>query len=141
VRQDRNEWEEIETVCNDWLAAEGRKDTGKLLTLVTDDAVFLPTNSAPVVGKQAIEATYRTFFDQFNVVEHRTSILEIRVTNDWAVVLGSEKLLLTPKTSGVPAELNGHGMSILQRDARGVWRFARGLNNLSPKSAGISSKK
>lgn len=81
MRQGRNEWEEIETVCNDWLAAEARKDIGKLLTLVTDDAVFLPTNSAPVVGKQAIEAMYRTFFDQFDVVEHRTSILEIRVTN------------------------------------------------------------
>jgi uncharacterized protein (TIGR02246 family) len=139
MRQDRSEREEIETVSNDWLAAEARKDIGKLLTLVTDDVVFLPVDSAPVVGKQAAEAMYRIFFDRFSL-EHTVSILEIRVTDDWAFVWGSEKLILTPKTGGASVELNGHGMSILQRDARGVWRFARGLNNLSPKSTGISSK-
>jgi uncharacterized protein (TIGR02246 family) len=141
MRHDRDEREEIETVSNDWLAAEARKDIGKLLTLVTDDVIFLPINSAPGVGKKAVEAMYRMFFDRFDVGEHSTSISEIRVTNDWAVVWGSEKLLLTAKTSGAPVELDGHGMSILQRDLRGVWRFARGLNNLSPKRAVIPSEK
>jgi hypothetical protein len=84
---------------------------------------------------------YRMFFDEFGLIEHRTSISEIRVTNDWAFVWGSEKLLLIPKTIGAPGELNGHGMSILHRDAQGKWGFARGINNLSPKSAVISSKK
>jgi ketosteroid isomerase-like protein len=84
---------------------------------------------------------YRSFFDRFSVVEHTTSFWEIRVTDDLACVWGSDKLVVTPKTGGAPVELNGHAMSILQRDAQGVWRFARGINNLSPKPAAISSEK
>jgi uncharacterized protein (TIGR02246 family) len=137
----RNEREEIETLNKDWLAAEARKDVAKLLTLVTDDVVFLPINWPAVVGKQAVEAMYRVFFDRFGVVEHSTSISEVRVCHDWAFVWGSEKLILTPKTGGASVELNGHGMSILQRDAHGAWRFARGINNLSPKPALISPHK
>jgi uncharacterized protein (TIGR02246 family) len=132
----RNERQEIETLNKDWLAAEANKDIAKLLTLVTDDVVFLPINWPAVAGKQAVEAMYRVFFDRFSVIEHTTSISEIRITDDWAFVLGSEKLILTPKAGGASVELNGHGMSILQRDAHGAWRFARGINNLIAKTSG-----
>jgi len=137
----RNERQEIETLNKDWLAAEARKDIPKLLTLVTDDVVFLPINWSAVVGKEAVGAMYRAFFDRFSVVEHTTSISEVGITDDWAFVWGSDKLILTPKAGGASVELNGHGMSILQRDAQGEWRFARGINNLSPKPAGNSPQK
>ena len=141
TRATHNEREAIETLNKDWLAAEAQKDIAKLLTLVTDDVVFLPINWPAVVGKQAVEAMYRIFFDRFSVVEHTTSVSEVRVCDDWAFVWGSEKLILTPKAAGASVELNGYGMSILQRDAQGVWRFARGINNLSPKPTVISPQK
>jgi uncharacterized protein (TIGR02246 family) len=140
MKRDSDTRQEIEILNTSWLAAEADQDIVKLLTLITDDIIFLPINSPPVVGKEAVEAMYQIFFDRFSF-EHTASISEIRVSDNWAFIWGSEKLILTPKIGGASVELNGHGMSILQRDGLGVWRFARGINNLSPKSAAISSEK
>ena len=95
----------IETLNARWLAAERRQD---------------------------VEALFRSFFAGFSF-DHDATIKEIQAFDSWAYAWGSETMLLTSRSGGPPIRLRGFGFSILRRGADGVWRFARGINNLAPE--------
>jgi uncharacterized protein (TIGR02246 family) len=121
----------INALTADWLAAEKAKNIEHLLTLVTDDVVFLPSRVPVIRGKPAIAAMYRTYFSDYEI-EHHASNEEIQVSGEWAYAWGSEELLLRPVSGDPEIRLTGKGMTILRRCADGLWRFARGINNLMP---------
>jgi len=124
----------IHRLTGEWTAATASKDIPKLLSLRSNDVVFLPGGAPPVKGKAAVEAMYRMFFAQFSRVEQAAAIDEIRVTGDWAFSWGADTLTQTPTARGGPIVMTGHGLSILKREADGAWRFARGINNMRPQT-------
>jgi ketosteroid isomerase-like protein len=66
------------------LAAVRAKDVARLISMVTEDAIFLPPGFPPIRGRQAVEAMYNSFFPQFSAVEQTVSIEEVEVAGDWA---------------------------------------------------------
>jgi uncharacterized protein (TIGR02246 family) len=115
--------EAIKHLTVQWLSAEKAKDIHRLLTMVTDDIVFLPPNAQPIKGKSAVEALYRSVFAQF-AIEHAAATDEVKIAGDWAFSWGREVLNLTPLAGGREVQLKGHGMSILRRQTDGSWNFA-----------------
>ena len=121
----------IRRLSGDWLAAFHAHDVPRMLTMITEDAVFMAPGMADVRGKPAAEGLYRRLFAQFASVEQQVAIEEIVVSRDWAFARGHEHVTLRPLAGGTAIELKGKGMSVFKREAGG-WKFARAINNVVP---------
>ncbi len=117
------------------MAAVKAMDIPKLMTLVTEDVVFLPPGLPPLRGKPAIEAMYKSFLPQFSSVDQQAALEEVEVAGDWAFAWGSETLVLVPQSGGSPIQMDGKGLSILRRQPDGSWKFSRAVNNAQPRTA------
>jgi uncharacterized protein (TIGR02246 family) len=130
----RDDEQAIRKLAADWKVAVKNKDIPRLLTFITDDAVFLTSNTPPLKGKKAVESFYRNIFARFNV-EQETTTEEIEVDGDRAFTWGTDALTATPVTGGNLIKLKGYGMTILQRRPDGSWRIMRGINNMTPETS------
>jgi uncharacterized protein (TIGR02246 family) len=125
----RNERGAIERFTAEWSTAMKAKDVERLVSMVTEDVVFLPPGFPPIRGRQAVEAMYRSFFPQFRSVEQEAVSEEVEVMGDWAFAWGLESIVLVPQSDGPPIRMHGKGLSILKRQADGSWKCARAINN------------
>ncbi len=121
--------EAIHTRMREWTAAVKAKDVDGILSLVTDDVVFLPPGSAPIRGKAALVSRYRSVFERFDL-DQQSALEEIQILGDWAFAWGTDALTTTPVGGGESTTSKGHGMSLLRRQRDGSWKFARGINNM-----------
>jgi uncharacterized protein (TIGR02246 family) len=135
----RDDEQAIRKLVADWKVAIKNKDVPRLLTFITDDAVFLTSNTPPLKGKKAVESLYRDIFARFNV-EQETTTEEIEVDGDRAFTWGTDALTLIPVAGGNPIKLKGYGMTILQRRPDGSWRIMRGINNMTPETSPPASR-
>jgi uncharacterized protein (TIGR02246 family) len=124
----------IQELTELWITAVKHQDIDRLLSLVTDDVVFLPPSGPPIQGRKAVGDLYRSLFTQFDV-EQSARTEEIEVIGDWAFAWGTEMLTLSPRSGGPSIRTRGKGLTILRRQPDGSWNFARGINNLSPEGA------
>jgi uncharacterized protein (TIGR02246 family) len=125
----RNDTGAIERFTAEWNAAMKAKDVTRLVSMVTEDVVFLPPGFPPIRGRQAVEAMYRSFFPQFSRIEQEAVSEEVEVMGDWAFAWGTESTVLIPQGEGAPIRMDGKGLSILKRQADGSWKCARAINN------------
>ena len=119
----------IRQLVTDWLDASRAGDTDKVLSLMTDDVVFLTPGHPPMRGKAAFAASQASVksFD----IQARGEIEEITVLGDWAWMWTRLTVTMTPKGGGPPVERAGNTLSILsKRD--GAWMIARDANMLAP---------
>lgn len=101
----------------------------ELLQMITPDAVFLPENAPPLVGRERFEAGYRQTFASFRI-EQSFREEEMMLAGDFAVVRGIERIEAIPKDGGPPRQVVGRrAMMVLQRGHDGRWRIARGMTN------------
>ncbi len=135
----RGDEQAIRKLVADWKVAIKNKDVPGLLTFITDDAVFLTSNTPPLKGKKALESLYRDIFARFNV-EQETTTEEIEVDGDRAFTWGTDALTLIPLAGGNLIKLKGYGMTILQRRPDGSWRIMRGINNMTPVTSPPASR-
>jgi uncharacterized protein (TIGR02246 family) len=104
-----------------WLDASRAGDTDKVLSLMTDDVVFLTPGHPPMRGKAAFAASLASL----------SEIEEIEIVGDWAWMWTRLTVTMTPKNGGPPVERAGNTLSILNRRA-GAWKIARDANMLAP---------
>ncbi|MEP6996687.1 MAG: SgcJ/EcaC family oxidoreductase [Betaproteobacteria bacterium] len=112
-----------------WLDASRAGDTDKVLSLMTDDVVFLTPGHPPMRGKAAFAAS-QSSLDRFDL-QTRSEIEEISVIGDWAWMWTRLNVIVTPKNGGSPIERAGNTLSILNKQ-EGVWLIARDANMLAP---------
>ncbi|QFZ84023.1 SgcJ/EcaC family oxidoreductase [Variovorax paradoxus] len=101
-------------------------DVDSVMALYADDAVFMPQNSPPAVGRDAVRTAYRQVFSAIKL-DVRFQIDEVRqLSKDWAYARtrsnGTVKLLSSDQPPG--AEANQE-LFVFHREADGQWRFAR----------------
>ena len=121
--------EGIRSLFADWKRASQAKDVDRLLTFITDDAVFLAPGQPPIRGKAAVEALYRHILGAF-IFEQEWVFEEIAVLGDWGYCWGWDSVTMTPLAGGPAVRASGAGLSILRRLADGSWVVARGINNM-----------
>jgi uncharacterized protein (TIGR02246 family) len=118
----------IRDVISTWLEASKAGDNEKVLSLMTDDVVFLIPGHAPMRGKSGFAAAQggmRPF--EF---EATSDIQEIRVMADWAYTWTHLTVVMTPKGGGDTVKRSGPTLSIFRKEA-GRWLLARDANMLS----------
>jgi uncharacterized protein (TIGR02246 family) len=127
----------IQSLLDEAVAAENAGDLAGFVGGVADDAVWLPPNEPPAVGKEAVRGYMRSFFDQFNI-NGTTSTEEIQVVGDWAFVRGIWTYTLTPKGSGDPQEQSSSFVLIVRRQPDGSWKWSRAIWNSNLPAGGAA---
>jgi uncharacterized protein (TIGR02246 family) len=113
-----------------WMAATRDGDTDRLLSLMTDDALFL-TGARPPMGKADFAAAARAQAGPGAPrIDGRSDIQELRVLGDWAYLWSRLSVTVTPD-GATPAERAGPVLTLLRKE-RGQWRLSRDANMLSP---------
>jgi uncharacterized protein (TIGR02246 family) len=127
----------IRDVIATWLRASKSGDTETVLSLMTDDVVFLVAGQKPF-GKKEFAAG-QTGLAKFRV-EADSNIREIRVTGEWAYCWTDLTVVLTPVNGGPAITKSGNTLTIFQKQANGRWLLARDSNTLTDEKPAQSDR-
>jgi uncharacterized protein (TIGR02246 family) len=123
--------QQIRDLIATWMVATKVGDIATVLSLMTDDVVFL-VPGAPPFGKQKFAEVMKpapgTPMPKF---DGRSEIQEVRVVGDWAFSWTRLTVEVTPAGGGAPHKRSGHTLSVFQKVA-GRWLLARDANMLTP---------
>jgi len=111
-----------------WMAASKAHDIAKVLSLISEDVVFLVPGRPPF-GKAEFAAAAQGMTG--TRIDASSDIEEIRVLGDWAYSRNHLSLTVTPP-SGQPVRRTGYTLSLYRREPTGAWVLARDANLLSP---------
>jgi len=120
--------QQIRDLVATWMSATKSGDVATVLSLMTEDVVFLVAGQPPF-GKQKFAETMKSTPGGL-VIEGRSEIQEIRISGDWAWLWTRLAVDVTPP-GGKPMRRAGHTLSVL-RKKDGQWRLARDANLLVP---------
>jgi uncharacterized protein (TIGR02246 family) len=107
-----------------WMEASQAGDTETVLSLMTEDVVFMVAGQEPF-GKQAFAA--RSQGMKGVRVEGTSDIRELKVAGDWAWLRNYLEITVTPP-GAPPVRRAGYTLTILQKQADGRWLLARDAN-------------
>jgi uncharacterized protein (TIGR02246 family) len=119
----------IRELITTWLTASKAGDTAKVLSLMSDDVVFLGCGRAPMRGKAAFAAG-QTALSEIDI-DATSEIQEITIVGDWAYIWTQLTVVMTPKSGGDANKRTGHTLTILQKQ-NGKWLLVRDANMLGP---------
>jgi uncharacterized protein (TIGR02246 family) len=116
----------IRKLVDTWLAATTAGDIATVLSLMTDDVVFMAPGREPF-GKEAFAAASDAMK---NVrMEGKSHIRELRVLGDWAYLRNYLEITITPE-GRESVSRSGYTLTILRKES-GQWRLARDANLLA----------
>lgn len=122
--------EEIRQLVSTWMRATKAGDVEMVLSLMSDDVVFLMTGQ-PVMRKADFAAAAKAWSGKDAPPFDGTSeIQEIEVLGDWAFMWNKLTVVVTPPGGGNAIRRSGHTLSILKK-VGGKWLLARDANMLS----------
>jgi uncharacterized protein (TIGR02246 family) len=114
----------IRELVDTWMRASRAGDTATVLSLMTDDVVFMTPGREPF-GKEAFAAAAR---GMTNVrFEGRSDIEELKVLGNWAYLRNYIEMTITPE-QGAPVHRAGYTLTILRKQEDGRWVLARDAN-------------
>ena len=114
-----------------WMKASREGDTATVLTLMTDDVVFMVPGREPF-GKEAFAAAASGM--QGMSIDGSSEVREIEIMGDWAFTRSELKVVMTPP-GGAPVRREGYAMTIFRRQPDGRWLLARDANLLVTQPA------
>ena len=120
----------VRKLIDNWINASKASDLPALLSMMTDDVVFM-TPRRPPFGKSQFAADSEGAPKVS--VDAEAEILEIEVMGSRAFARSHLRASLT--TPGAPPRrMSGYAMSVLRKEADGRWRIARDANLVMPDS-------
>ena len=124
------EEQNIRHVHSTWIRAVNAGDVARLLTLMTDDVVFLNPGQAPI-GREAFPAGFSTAHQQFQV-RCVSEVEQVVVVGDVAYTTCRDSLSMTPRAGGDMTKLAGHRLTIYRKQPDGRWLLAGDAHTLTP---------
>jgi len=123
--------QEIRALVSTWIAATKAGEVEKVLSLMSDDVVFLMPGQ-PAMRKAGFAAAARAQAGKGAPKFDGTSeIQEIKILGDWAFLWTKLTVVVSPSGGAQPRRHAGHTLSILKKD-NGKWVLARDANMLTP---------
>ena len=117
----------IRDLVDDWMKATRAGDTATVLSLMSDDVIFMVPGREPF-GKQAFAASSQSM-KGFRL-EGSADIRELKVLGDWAYLRNFIEITVTPP-GGAPVRRSGYTLTILRKEPNGKWLQARDANLVS----------
>ena len=123
-----NDERDIRELVDRWMAASKAGDLPVVLSLMTEDVIFMVPGQPPF-GKQAFAKASEGMKDVR--IEGTSDIQEIQVVGDWAYLRNHLTMTVTPPGGAKPMRRSGYTLTILRKEADGKWRLARDANLLT----------
>jgi uncharacterized protein (TIGR02246 family) len=123
----------IREVHSTWIDAVNAGDLACLLSLMTDDCLFLSPGRAPV-GRDGFPAGFSAAHEQARI-RCVSELEEVVVVGEVACTLSRDSLSVTPRAgppSPAATHLAGHRMTVYRKQPDGRWLLARDAHTLSP---------
>jgi uncharacterized protein (TIGR02246 family) len=120
----------IRSLIDNWMEASKAGDLKTVLSLMTDDVVFMVPGKEPF-GKAEFAATSEGMKNLR--VEGKSEIKELKVLGDWAYMRNQLRIIVTPP-NGQPMRRSGYTLTIVRKEPDGRWRLARDANLLTAES-------
>jgi uncharacterized protein (TIGR02246 family) len=122
--------EEIQELVEKWMAATKAGDTETVLSLMSDDAVFLVAGRPPF-GKEEFQQSARKQAESNVYFDGKSEIVELKVIDDWAFMI-SKLSVITDQPGSPQIKRSGHTLTLFNKQS-GKWLLARDANLLTAK--------
>jgi ketosteroid isomerase-like protein len=126
-----SEIQKVIAVSEQEAAAMRSGDMSEYLTILSEDAVFMPPNTLTKQGEE-LRQWLREFVNSNRVEWPRFEHGETIVAGDLALHEYVYTMKVTPKSGGKPAVGYGKGLHVLRREAGGAWKVLRNIWNARP---------
>lgn len=123
----------IRDVIATWLRASAEGDAATVLSLMTDDVLFLVAGRTPF-GKKEFGAGHNALSS--HRIEATSEVLEVVVDGDLGFARSRLSVAMTPIGGGATLRRSGPTLSIFRRQADGRWLLSRDANLLTVESSG-----
>jgi uncharacterized protein (TIGR02246 family) len=123
--------QQIRDLVATWMSATKAGDIATVLSLMTDDVVFLVAGQEPF-GKQHFAAALKPAASGASMpkIDGRSEIQEVQVSGDFAYMWSRLNVEMT-MPDGKLTQRSGHTLSVFRKTG-GRWQLARDANLLSP---------
>jgi uncharacterized protein (TIGR02246 family) len=122
-----NDEQAIRELVARWMAASKAGDLATVLSLMSDDVVFMVPGRPPF-GKEEFAAASKSMAGV--QIDGTSEIVELQVLGDWAWMRNRLRMTITPP-GGKPIVRSGFTLTILRKNGEGVWVIARDANLLA----------
>jgi uncharacterized protein (TIGR02246 family) len=122
---------EIRELVSGWMRATRDGDVDAVLSLTTEDVVFLAPDRAPMQGRAAFGNALRAVLGT-HTIDATSHIDELAVFGDIAYCRSRLDVTVTTPHNETPTLSRGHTLTIFRRCDDGKWRLARDANMLVP---------
>ena len=120
---------EIRAVIERWMAATKAGNVDDVLSLMTDDVVFLVAG-VPPFGKPEFRASSIEHADKSLEFDGTTDIRELKIIGDHAYVI-NKLSVVTRRSGGDQMSRSGYTLTLFRKE-NGKWLLARDANLLTP---------
>jgi len=120
----------IRTVHSFWIDAVNAGDLARLLTLVTEDVVFLAPGQAPF-GRERFSSHFTAAHQQMRI-SCTSELEEVMVVGEVACTRSRDALSVTLRADGKTAQFAGHRLTVYRKQRDGRWLLSRDVHTLSP---------
>lgn len=123
--------QQIRDLVATWMSASRAGDTDTVLSLMTDDVVFLVAGHPPMRKAEFAAAARAQAGADAPTIDGESDIEEIVVAGDVAYLRARLTVTVTPPQGGKPMRRAGYTLTVLRRQ-NGRWLLARDANLLVP---------
>jgi ketosteroid isomerase-like protein len=117
----------------------GAGDLAALFSMISEDAVFLAAERAPLRGRAAFAKDLMAIAEA-NTIQSSAEIEEVLVSDDLACCWATQTVTTAPLDGGTPTVRRGPVLSIFRKDVGGLWVLVRDANMLASEAAELALK-
>jgi uncharacterized protein (TIGR02246 family) len=126
VAPDEREVRELHSI---WIDAVNAGDLARLLTLMTDDVVFLNPGRAPL-DREGFSANFPAAHERARI-SCVSELEEVVTVGAVAYTRSRDSLSVIPRDGGEAIELAGYRITVYRKQPDGRWLLARDAHTLS----------
>ena len=123
--------QEIRQLVSTWMSATKAGDTDTVLSLMTDDVVFLIPGQPVMRKPDFAAASKKQAGAEAPKFDGKNEIQEIQIFGEWAFMWAKLSVSITPPGAPNPMKRAGHTLTIFRKQ-NGKWALARDANLLAP---------
>ena len=116
-----------------WHRATAAGEVETVLSLMTEDVVFLVAGQPPMKGRESFERGLRGLLAQHRI-ESTGEIQEVEVCGNLGYCWTKLTIRIIPRAGGSAASRGGSALSIFRRQSNGSWVLSRDANLLTQVS-------
>ena len=115
----------IETVLSTYEYALNESDAGTIITLYTEDGVFMAQHNEPNVGKEALRAAYGGVFEAIKLDIDFTVDEILQLSPQWAYARTRSQGFVTVNATGNKGPEANQELFIFHKQDNGEWKIAQ----------------